>query len=78
MNEIACDTIKVIKLINEYKIVVNKGENAGIKLGQVFLVYKEAEELFDPDTDESLGKLEITKGKGKVVHVQPRWPQLSL
>ena len=58
-------SIKVVKLLDEYKIVINKGANDGIKVGQVFLVYKEDEELFDPDTNESLGRLEIVKGKGK-------------
>jgi hypothetical protein len=65
-------SIKVVKLLDEYKIVINKGANDGIKVGQVFLVYKEDEELFDPDTNESLGRLEIVKGKGKVIHLQAK------
>ena len=72
MSEEERKSIKVVKLLDEYKIVINKGASDGIKLGQVFLVYKEDEELFDPDTNESLGRLEIVKGKGKVVHLQTK------
>ena len=64
--------IKIIKVIDDYKVVINKGSLDGIKYGQSFLIYKEDEELFDPDTKESLGFLEIVKGKGKIVHLQPK------
>lgn len=63
---------KVVKVIDEYKIVINKGANDGVMLGSVYLVYKIGEELFDPDTQESLGQLEIVRGKGKVIYVQER------
>ncbi|MBO5039025.1 MAG: hypothetical protein J6C85_06205 [Alphaproteobacteria bacterium] len=72
MDEVKDTVVKVIKLLNEYKVVINKGENDGIKTGEHFLLYKEDEELFDPDTNESLGKLEIVRGVGKVIHLQPK------
>lgn len=61
---------KIIKIIDDFKIVINKGEKDSVKLGDLCLVYENGEELFDPDTNESLGILEIVKGKGKVIHVQ--------
>lgn len=63
---------KVIKIIDNFKIVINKGEADSVKSGDLCLVYEIGEELFDPDTKESLGKLEIVKGKGKVTHVQDK------
>lgn len=60
--------------VQEYdqQVVINKGEVNGIKLGDTYLIYQLGEEMFDPETEESLGQLEIVKGKGKVIHVQER------
>jgi len=63
---------KVIKIIDDYTIVINQGETENVKIGDLFLIYEIGEELFDPDTKESLGNLEIVKGKGKVVHTQEK------
>lgn len=69
---------KVIKLIKDkhddiYQIVINKGVNDGVKVGDKVIVYEQdSEELFDPDTKESLGYMEIVKGQGKVIHVQEK------
>ncbi|WPY00021.1 hypothetical protein Megpolyxen_01934 (plasmid) [Candidatus Megaera polyxenophila] len=62
---------KVVKVFEDCKLlVINKGSEQGIKKGQEFLVYDIGEELFDPDTKESLGRVEIVKGTGKVTNVQ--------
>jgi len=37
-----------------------------------FVVYAEGEELTDPDTGESLGTLEIVRGRAYAKHVQKR------
>ena len=63
--------LKVVHVIDDYKVAINAGSNSGIKLGQRYLVYKlSSEEIIDPDSNTSLGFLEIVKGSGKVVHVQ--------
>lgn len=64
-------SIKVAKVRNEYSLVLNKGSKDGIKSGQRFLIYSLGEEIIDPDTQKSLGQLEIVKGTGKVTHLQP-------
>ncbi len=61
---------RVAKVNNDKNIVINKGSNAGIEMGQVFLVYKVGDEVFDPETEQSLGYIEIVKGKGTVTHLQ--------
>ena len=63
---------KVIKIIDENTIVINKGKNDNIKNGDKFLIYKLGEELIDPDTNESLGYLEIVCGEGRVTNAQER------
>lgn len=62
----------VVKIINEFTVVVNKGAKDGVKLGHRYLIYGLGDELCDPDTGESLGRLEIVRGTGKVIHVQDR------
>lgn len=63
---------KVAKVINDYELVINVGSNKGLIEGSRFIVYSLGKEIFDPDTNESLGKLEIIKGTGKVTHVQEK------
>jgi hypothetical protein len=61
----------VAKVIDSFRIVINIGRQGNIKQGQRFLIYELTnEEIRDPMTGESLGKLEVVKGTGKVIHVQ--------
>ena len=62
---------KVIRILDEYTVVINKGADDGITLGMRFLIYEiDPVDLTDPDTKENLGKLEIVKGLGKIIHIQ--------
>lgn len=61
---------KVVAVLDEYKIVINKGYIDGVSKADRFLVYYLGEEMFDPDTNESLGTLEIICGEGKPEHIQ--------
>lgn len=63
---------KVIEVIDDCKIVINKGSADGVHMGNRFLVYRLDKELFDPDTNESLGILELVCGEGKPEHIQER------
>ncbi len=57
-------------LEDNYKLIINKGSNDSIKMGELVLVYEIGEEILDPETGISLGKVELVKGRGKVIHVQ--------
>ena len=57
---------------DSFSVVINKGDRDGVKKGMRFLIYKLGEELFDPDTCESLGRLEVICGEGRVTHVQEK------
>ncbi|MBO5067154.1 MAG: hypothetical protein J6C62_01960 [Clostridia bacterium] len=63
---------KVIQVNDDYKIVINKGSVDGVTQDNRFLIYRLGEELFDPDTKESLGKLELVCGEGKPEHIQEK------
>lgn len=63
----------IIKIIDDFNIVINRGSNDKISKGDHFLVYyTDSEELIDPETGESLGNLEIVRGTGIATHVQPK------
>ena len=62
----------VAKVVDDYTIVINMGRINGVSEGQRFLIYNLGEEIKDPGTGENLGKLEIIKGTGKVVHLQDK------
>ncbi len=62
--------IHVIKVLDDLNLVINIGSDDGVTEEFEFLVYQLDEELFDPDTNESLGKLELVKGKGIPQHIQ--------
>lgn len=58
-------TFHIAKVKSSKEIVINGGHLHGIQEGQRFLVYSlDGEEIFDPITNKSLGKLEIVKGTG--------------
>lgn len=63
---------------NGYKIVINRGSEHGVAKDQRFQIYGLSdEEIIDPVSREPLGHLEIVKGIGKVVHIQPQMATLE-
>jgi len=68
---------RIVKCLSEYEIVINKGKSNGVNEGQTFLVYLLDDEMFDPESHESLGRLEIVCGKGRIIHVQEKMATLE-
>lgn len=64
--------IVVAQKIDTDVIVINKGKKDNIDDWMRFLVYEEADEVIDPITKESLGKLEKPKGYFTVQHIQEK------
>lgn len=64
--------IVVASKIDDFQIVINKGENDKVEFYMRFLVYEEGKEIIDPSTNQSLGKLEIPKGFFKIHHIQDK------
>lgn len=64
---------KVVKILNEYNIVINLGWRDGLACGMNVVVFATgSEEVKDSNTGESLGYLELVKTHLKVAHVQER------
>ena len=65
-------TIKIVKIINEYQVVINAGSNDLIHDGQFLEVFVQGTPIFDPETGDDLGTLDYDKAKLHVINVFPR------
>jgi curli biogenesis system outer membrane secretion channel CsgG len=54
-------------------VTINRGEGAGVAVGDVFNVFALGEEMIDPDTKESLGRDEVKVGRVKITEVDPKF-----
>jgi hypothetical protein len=62
---------KVIRIISNSKIAINKGTSSGVREDQLYFIYElDPDDIIDPDTGTNLGKLEIPKGYGRVIYAQ--------
>lgn len=68
---------KIIKILDQYNVIVNIGADSGIKRGMDFIIYSEGETVRDPESNEVLGKLENVKAKVKASHIQERFSILE-
>ena len=71
-DEVYDDLPRVAKVLDSGKLVLNVGRADEVSVGDNFLIFSLGEEILDPVTNESLGRLEIIKGRGKVDHLQDR------
>lgn len=62
-------TFKVIKIIDEYSIVINGGIEEDVSKGDKIEVYLEGDDIFNPDTNEKLGTLDYIKETLQVTEV---------
>lgn len=67
---------RVAEVLDEYRFVLNRGRRDGVHESDRFVVYSLGEEITDPETGDSLGHLEITKGTAEVIHVQEKMSTL--
>ncbi len=64
---------KVAKILGKGEIVLNRGRSHGVKQGMLFEVFApEGEEVWDPDTGETLGTVEDVKAQAEVTEVKER------
>jgi len=63
---------RIAQILSEDHVVLNVGARDGVKLGMVFVVLAQGDEVKDPETGEVLGRWEMPKGHLCVTHVQER------
>jgi curli biogenesis system outer membrane secretion channel CsgG len=54
------------------QVTINRGEGAGVAIGQTWAVFGLGEEITDPDTGEKLGRNEAEVGKIRIARVTPK------
>jgi hypothetical protein len=64
---------KVAAIKSDYAIIINKGYEDGVEEDMKFVIYEEGDEITDPDTEESLGRLEYYKAKVKVINPSEKY-----
>lgn len=67
--------IRVIRILDEYRVIVDYGSRYGAKAGQKLIIVQNHEIIYDLDTNEKLGELSI--GKANLV-IKKSYPQFSV
>ena len=62
----------VARILSPTHVILSAGSEQGVQVGMVFAIYQLSEPILDPETHESLGRLEIIKGRVKVSDVQEK------
>jgi len=62
----------VARIMSPTQVVLAAGSMQGVREGMIFVIYELGEPILDPETGESLGQLEIIKGRVKTSHVQDK------
>ncbi len=62
-------TGKIVKVVSATDVVIDKGSDDGVQYESRFLVCCFGKELFDPDTNEPLGRVELVLGQGRPVQI---------
>jgi len=63
---------KVARIISSTEVVLAAGSDHGVTPGMEFVIYDLSDTVFDPETREDLGRIELVKGRVVAVHVQDR------
>jgi len=78
----AAVTGQVAKILDEKRLIINRGSEHGVTSGQRFVVFAEVEDVTDPASGEPLGRWEMLKGSIHAEHVQEKltvcaagWPE---
>ena len=64
--------MKVVKRTRGNQVIINRGKDGGMEMGETLEVFFAGEELIDPDTGLSLGSSEEFVGTVQVVRINPK------
>ena len=63
------DKYRVVKIIDDTSLIINAGTDNSVEIGDVMEIHGKSETIFDPETKEDLGKIDIVKDSLKVTKV---------
>jgi hypothetical protein len=62
----------IAAIIDDQRLLINLGMEQGVSMGDRFIIFEEGNEIHDPVSGQSLGKLELVKTQIEAVHVQDK------
>lgn len=62
----------IVKILSDTTVVLGTGRLQGVREGMKFVIFELGDEVLDPVTKESLGRLELVKGHVSVTSVQEK------
>ena len=63
---------RVARILSDEGVVLNRGSSHGVREGTRFVIFTELDDVPDPETGGSLGKLELVKARVVATHVQEK------
>jgi hypothetical protein len=63
---------KIAQILSPKRFVLAAGSEQGVRERMEFIIYELSDPIFDPETQEPLGRLELHKGRITVIHVQEK------
>src|SRR5437870_4764299 len=63
---------KIARILSPTRVVLAAGSEQGVEEGMEFVIYELSDPVTDPETQESLGQLELHKGRVEAIHVQDK------
>jgi hypothetical protein len=63
---------KVARILSDEEVVLNVGSEDGVEEDMEFVIFSESDHIWDTETGDDLGAIEIVKGRVKVYHVMDR------
>lgn len=64
---------KVVKILDEYNLIINAGRGHGIELNDEFQILdKKGSKVVDPDTNEVIGRLDLVKATVEVTELHEK------
>jgi len=74
------DVIFPIKVLikGDNEITINRGDGAGVAVGDTFNVFALGKEMIDTETKESLGRQEVKVGQVKITEVDPKFSKAQI
>ncbi len=62
----------VVLILDDQKIIINRGSDHGVKVGDKFFIYQQGYEVTNPADSQSLGEIEWIKAQVEAVNVQEK------
>lgn len=70
--------IKIIGAVSDNEFFINRGEDGGLSEGSLFDVLREGDEMIDPDTGLSFGKVETKVAQVSIASLEPSRARVQL